>query len=321
MTVLLNMLGLLSSLILSAFSSGTETGLYRVSRVRMRLLQDKGDKKAGLLLFLLDKMDTMVTTILVSNNIANYAGTYFLTVQLLHWGVPRSDVVATLILTPVFFVFGESLPKQIAYNHANGIAHACAGAINTVRLVLSPAVWLLNRTSAGLRNLFGIKGDIEMAPSRRARLMEYFDAGVAEKIITEDQNKMARQIMALESMNAAAFMIPAARALLLPERASRARAMENMAGTEADLIMLTSGSGRLTGRMITRNILIRNPGRPEEPLAGLAMELGRIKSGASLPEVLLWLKREHAQRVAVTERGRIIGVITTKSILDCIARL
>lgn len=319
MAFLVHFIGFLLSLLLSAFSSGTETGLYRTSRVRMRALKDKGDRRAGLVLKLLDRLDSLVTTILITNNIANYAGTYFLATQLMAWRVPSPEVATTLILTPIFFILGESLPKQMAYNHANELTHFTAPVVEAVRLLFAPAVWIINTVSAALRRLIGVKGNVEIAASERAKLIEYFEAGVADKVITEEQNRMARRIMELESISASDVMIPNGKLLLLQERISRAKAVSRMAESDAELVLLTDGAGRPTGKIVTLNILIRNPGNPGEPAANLAANLGRIKSGSSLPEVLLWLKREHAQRAAVTSRGRIIGVITTKSILDKIA--
>lgn len=319
MFFLVHALGFLASLFLSAFSSGVETGLYRTSRVRMRVLRDQGDRRANLVLRLVDSLDSLVTTILISNNIANYAGTYFLTMQFMYWGVPRVELVTTLVLTPTFFIFGESLPKQVAYNYANEVIHAAAPAVEAIRLTLSPAVWIINAVSAAVRRLLGIKGNVELAPSQRARLMEHFEAGVAEKILTEDQNRMAKRIMELERITAADIMIPNARLLMLLDRTSRAKTVELIAESKADMVMLADGAGRATGKIVTLNILVRNSGNPEDPVVDLSVELGRIKSGASLAEVLGWLRREHAQRAAVTARGRVIGVITSKSILDKIA--
>ncbi len=319
MTVLMPLLGFCASLLLSAFSSGAETGLYRTSRIRMRVFRDQGDKNAGLVLKLLKKIDSLVTAILITNNIASYAGTYFLTMQLIRWHLPQAELLATLILSPTFFILGESLPKQLAYNHATELTLKIAPILAALRLVFAPAVWILNTGAAAFRSLLGIRGSVNIASSERAKLMEYFEAGVAENIITADQNSMAKRIMDLESINAADIMIPIAKLLRMPERTSRAKAVAKIASAHAELAMLTDGAGRATGKIVTLSILIRKPGRPEEAVVAQALELGRIKSGASLNTVMLWLKNNHAQRVAVTERGRITGVITAKSILDRIS--
>ena len=319
MFFLVHALGFIASVLLCAFSAGVETCIYRVSRVRMRIRRDQGDRRASQALRLLDHTDGMVTTLLIGNNIANYVGTYFLIMPLMRWGVPRAELVTALILAPIFFILGESIPKQVAYNYADEIIHALAPAIEMSRLALSPVVWIVNAASTVVRRLLGIKGNVELAPTQRARLVEYFEAGVAEKILTDDQNRMARRIMELERNTAADVMIPNSRLLVLPERTSRAKAVEQLAAAKADLAMLADGAGRATGKVVNLGILVRNPGNPEDPVGDLSVELGRIKSGASLAEVLGWLRREHAQRAAVAARGRIIGVITSKSILARIA--
>ncbi len=106
MTVIVNCLGLLASLALSFISSGMEIALYRVSRVRMRVRADApGDREQGRakrVLSDLSRLDSMVTTILINNNIAAYAGSSFLASQLAVWHTPHAELITTAIITPVF---------------------------------------------------------------------------------------------------------------------------------------------------------------------------------------------------------------------------
>ena len=319
MILLANAAGFFAALAMNFFYSGSETSLYRVSRVRLRVRQEEGDGRAGLVVSILDHLEGMVTAILIGNNATAYAGVYFLTAQLMQWRLPRAEILATAILTPVFFVLSESLPKQIAYNHADAWALASVRVLAALRATFLPAVWILNATSAGMRRLLGIKGGGQIAQSQRARLLEFFEAGVAENILSSDQTRMAGRIMELEGITASELMIPLSRSLLLPGRVSRARAAREMAFAGAEFALLTDGAGRATGKIITLNRLIRNPGAPDATIAGIAAELTLVEAGAGLSEVLLRLRQTHTQRVAVQGRRRLVGVITTQSILRRIA--
>ncbi|MDR3210319.1 MAG: CNNM domain-containing protein [Planctomycetota bacterium] len=317
--LLINSLGFFFFLVINIFTSTAETGLYRVSQVRMRIRSDRGDRRAALVLREVKNLDKLITTILVASNISAYAGTYFFTSQFLHWGFPHAEILATIILTPLFFVLAESLPKQLAYHHADSWTPWLAPVLQLFWYLFSPIVRLLNLASLLLRRILGLAGDVELVSSGRARLMERFEAGVADNILTSEQNMMARRIMELESISAADIMIPCSRLPVIAERTSRAGIIQHLALHQEELVMLSGGSGRITGSVVTLDSLIKNPGKPEDSVEGLAVELGRIGSGAALSHVLLWLRDHHAQQAAVTERNRVIGIITSKSILSRIA--
>jgi Mg2+/Co2+ transporter CorB len=63
---------LILGVLLSAFFSGSETGFYRVARVRLVLDGMGGDTLSRFLLFLTNHPALFVATTLIGNNIANY---------------------------------------------------------------------------------------------------------------------------------------------------------------------------------------------------------------------------------------------------------
>ena len=73
MTMLL--LGLLASLLLSAFFSGTESGFYFIKKERLHLLEAQGHRAARKLLDILRQPGPLVSTMLIGNNISLQLGT------------------------------------------------------------------------------------------------------------------------------------------------------------------------------------------------------------------------------------------------------
>jgi putative hemolysin len=319
MGILLSFIGLLSSLLLSFVASGMETALYRASRVRMRIRSEQGDARAGAVLRVADRIDAMVTTILINNNIAAYAGTYFLAHQLAAWRIPHPALITTAIVTPLFFLLTESLPKQIAFNRADAFSLALIRVFAVLRRLFAPAVWLLNRTSAALRRLLGTESGETLSRSQRSLLTEHLQAGVAENVLTEQQNRMALRIMQLEGIGAGDSMIPLPRLTLLPPGATREEAMRAMTKRGARLALLTDGAGRPTGRVVTTTALLMRPGKRHDAVAGIAETLERIRDGVAIPEVLNVFRRCHARHALVVRGNRVLGLITTQSVLDRIA--
>ena len=62
---------ILVCLVLSAYFSATETAFSTMSHARMKTMADKGDKSAALALQLADNYDTLLSAILIGNNLVN----------------------------------------------------------------------------------------------------------------------------------------------------------------------------------------------------------------------------------------------------------
>lgn len=319
MTLILYFIGLVAALALSFASAGMETALYRASRVRMRIRAERGEPRAKLMLSVLERLDGMVTTILLDSNIAAYAATYFLTMQLVGWDVPQTELVATAVITPLFFVLTESLPKQIAYGNADRFALRFVRLFDWSRRLFTPFVWLLNNASLILRKMLRSDRGVSLSQSQRTLLVEHLDAGVAEQVLTAEQNRMAVRIMQLEGIDAGDCMVPVRRLALLPEGASRDGALTALARRGDEIALLVDASGRVTSRAISRAALVMADGGMGEGVDGIAETLERIKIGVAVPKVLNLFREKHARRALVVQGNRVVGLITTKSVLDRIA--
>ena len=67
---------ILICVMLSAYFSATETSFTSLNRIRMKNMAEKGDKRAELVLKLLENFDKLLSTILVGNNIVNIGSFY-----------------------------------------------------------------------------------------------------------------------------------------------------------------------------------------------------------------------------------------------------
>ena len=101
---------------LSAFFSGSETGFYRVTRVRIALDALDGDLIARGLLWMTNNPAWFVATTLIGNNLANYVTSLAIVLgarQLVGGESYVAELVAPIVLAPLVFVYGELLPKNL----------------------------------------------------------------------------------------------------------------------------------------------------------------------------------------------------------------
>ena len=114
-------------LIASFFFSLTETSYSCLNKYRIKIAADDGDKRAKLVMKIIDKFDVSLSTILIGNNIAaillSMASTFLFTEAFkntLDEGI--ISIIASIIITIFVFIFGETLPKHIGKRIPNKVA-------------------------------------------------------------------------------------------------------------------------------------------------------------------------------------------------------
>ena len=101
-------------LLLSAYFSSSETAYTAVSKVRLRTLADKGNKRAKRALWVCDRFDKTLTTILIGNNIVNTGLASLSSLLVLKQYGESAVFYGTIVTTLIVYLCGEVLPKSIA---------------------------------------------------------------------------------------------------------------------------------------------------------------------------------------------------------------
>ena len=103
---------------LSAIFSSAETAFLSTNKIRLRNLQDEGEKKADLVLIMLENQSKLISTLLVGNNIVNIGSSALATKMATDAFGDAGVGIATGIMTFLVLVFGEVIPKNLAAAHA-----------------------------------------------------------------------------------------------------------------------------------------------------------------------------------------------------------
>ena len=102
-------------LLFSAYFSAAETAFSTFNKIKMKNLADKGNKSAKLVLNIEEKYDTMLSTILIGNNIVNILSASLSTILFIGWIDDKSGpTVSTAVMTIIVLIFGEITPKTLA---------------------------------------------------------------------------------------------------------------------------------------------------------------------------------------------------------------
>ena len=151
---------ILVCLVLSAYFSATETAFSTMSHARMKTMADKGDKSAALALQLADNYDTLLSAILIGNNLVNILLSSVATLLCVKFlGEQTGASVATASVTVVVLIFGEISPKSIAKESPEKFAMFSAPFIRALMVLLKPFIWMFAQWKKLLVKLFNKPSD------------------------------------------------------------------------------------------------------------------------------------------------------------------
>ncbi len=109
-------------ILLSAFFSGSETGLMALNRYRLRHLAEQGHPGAQRAARLLERPDRLIGVILLGRNFTDIvASTLTTLIALKLWG-ESGIAIAAGVLTLVILIFADVMPKTLAALHPERIA-------------------------------------------------------------------------------------------------------------------------------------------------------------------------------------------------------
>ena len=161
-------------IIMSAYFSATETAFNTFNRIRLKNQVEKGDKRATLAIKLADDYDSLITTILIGNNIVNILGASLGT--LLFTELLKSEdlgaTISTVVMTLVVLIFGEISPKTMAKNAPEKFATFSAPIVNAIRVVLTPFNFVFNKWQDLLSRLFKNEEDKGMTEEELISIIE-----------------------------------------------------------------------------------------------------------------------------------------------------
>ena len=179
--------------IFSGYFSATETAFSTFNKTRMKTLAEKGNKSAARVLRLSDNYGTLISTILIGNNVVNILASAMATVLFTAvYGEDLGPTVATVILTIAILIFGEVAPKNIAKEHAEGFSMFSAPLIQVLVWVFLPFNIFFGLLKKLLSMIFKSSDDNKMSQEELLMLVDEVEQGGS---IDEDEGSLLRNVI------------------------------------------------------------------------------------------------------------------------------
>ncbi|MBN1050118.1 hemolysin family protein [Clostridium botulinum] len=206
--------------LLNAFFASAEMAIVSLNKNKIKILAEEGDKKAIILLKLMEEPTKFLSTIQVGITLAGFfnsasAATGIsedLARYLSGFNVPYSNKIALIIVTIVIsyitLVFGELFPKRIALKKSEAIAMFSVRPVLYVSKITAPFIKLLSASTNILVSLAGLDKEGLDEKVSKEEIKSLVEVGQEHGVINETEKEMINSIFEFDDKLADEVMTP-----------------------------------------------------------------------------------------------------------------
>jgi CBS domain containing-hemolysin-like protein len=309
--ILIAILLFLFGLVLSAFFSGSETGLYRVSRTRLVLDGLSGSLGARALIWLLNRPAIFVATALVGNNLANFLTSFALVLAIgrVFGGSSTAELAGTVLVTPIVFVFGELLPKHWFFHAPYRLLNVVRPLLLLATVVFLPVSLVLTLLAAALGAVTGQTPFRLRLAMARGELAQVLRAGEEAGILQATQRSLAGKLFEVGNQLAVSFAVPVDRLAKVDLPIDRESASTQARRRNHPIVLVYRG-GRVVGYLRYADLVLGKGNVEVRPVVQVPV------TERHLPTLLKLYDSGSEVALMCDERGRTRSVVTRRQLLQ-----
>jgi putative hemolysin len=300
----------------SAFFSGSETAFTNLSPRQIRLLEKSGHKLQKLAAGLLGKRRKMLNCFLLGNmtvNVLFFAVSSVLIIRLKNYGGLAAAVAALLSLAGIL-LFGEILPKSLAYANSKNFCIAAALPSYFVLQIFGPVelVFKVAILEPALRLLLG--------PARHPKAIttnefkSLIETTRKQGLITADENKLFTEVIELGFLKVRHVMRPRVDMIACNVNEPSQEALRKMKENHLTKLPVYAGSiDNIIGLVYLRQILLRR----EVRLDKIVQKVNFVPEQKTVESLLEFFRRSRTDMaIVVDEYGGIAGSVQLEDIAE-----
>lgn len=193
----IHFVAILLLLCLSAFFSASEMAFSSANQLRLENLAEEGDKRARRALKITKQFDNALSTILIGNNLVNVAASAVSSVLVIITLGDKWTWVATVSVTVLVIIFGETIPKIYAKKYANKLSLALATPISVLMALFKPLVFIVVKLVNLIIRLFP-KPQAEAEAEEKQELQSIIETAESENVLDKDQSELVQAALGFD---------------------------------------------------------------------------------------------------------------------------
>lgn len=302
-------------LMCSAYFACAETAYTAVSKVKLRTLADKGNKRAQRALWVCDRFDKTLTTILVGNNIFHAACASLSALLVLRNFGESYVAVGTVITTVIVYLFAEMLPKSLARARSEEISLLFSGSMQTLVRLLTPISAIFSGISGVLSKFFADDGGSTVTEED---LISIIDTLEDEGVLEPEQMELVNSAMEFRDKHAIDIMIPIEFVEAVPSSIPTAELVKIATTLSYSRLPVYEGSrDNIVGILPVNLFLSCHVSGKSVPLRKLLMKPYVFDSNTEISLLLQRMRLNKLHMVFVVDENRKkLGIITMEDLLE-----
>ncbi len=309
-------------ILFSAFFSGSEITFAHANKMRVRKAAEDGKRSAKAALYISENFTKSLSTILVGNNLVNIAASSAATVLCVEvFGAKSGPGIATMGMTILLVIFGETLPKIIAAEFADQLVCVVARPLRLLMTLFKP---ITSATAALVDRISFLWTKKEPAPTvTPEELVEIVDAIEDEGVLTEREGELIKSAIEFSDVTARDIMTPRVdvRGIDIEESIDEILADEETL-EYSRFPVFRETLDNVIG-ILSRRKLLHMAAEVAESESGvfniepLLKEPVYVHMTKNISDILLELREKHAHMaIVLDEFGGMAGILTMEDIIE-----
>ena len=206
MPELIQILAIVVFILFSAVFSASEIASAKSNKLRFEAAAEKGDKTAKVVCAINKNYVRSLSTILAGNNFVNIAASSVATVLFIGWFGASGEGIASVVITILLLIFGETCPKILAAGAPDVFIRLFAWPLRICMILFFPVIWVVEKFVDFLSPLWTPK---ESAPQvTPEELVEIVEDIEDEGVFTEDESELIRSAIEFADTTAHEILTP-----------------------------------------------------------------------------------------------------------------
>ena len=301
-------------LLFSAYFSATETAFSSANLTRLRMLAEKGNRRAALVCRQLERYDRLLSTILIGNNIVNIAMASLATALFVKSFGDAGATLSTVVVTVVVLIFGEISPKSIAKDCAEDWAMTAAPFLQLMIWLLMPLNAAFSLWKKLLARVFHLDPDSRMSPEELLMLVNEVQQ---DGSIDKDEGDLLKNAIGFSEQEAQDILIHRVDLAALPVDATKEEVADLFTQTKySRLLIYREDIDHIIGTIHQKDFYV-GCGVTDKPLEEILSPVMFVLENEPISLLLKKLQLAKTQvAVVVDEYGGTCGIVTMEDILE-----
>lgn len=305
-------------LLFSAYFAASETAFTAVSKVRLRTLTDKGNKRAKKALWISDRFDKTLTTILIGNNVFHSAGAALTTLFLLEVFGDRANslsLAGTFVTALIVYLFAEMIPKSLSKAHNEKFALFFAGSMRMLVRILTPVSAVFTAISNFVARLFSSGEQNTVTEEEIISIIETIED---EGVLEPEKQALVNSAMEFRQKLAEDIMVPMEQVVSVSSTTPKKELVEIIKTSPYSRIPVYEGhEGNVIGILpANRYLALHTAGKPVV-LRKILLKPYVFDQKTEITELLQRMRLNKLHMVfIINEKRKKVGLITMEDLLE-----